>query len=168
LSRRTADLGCLCPENLECPRGATQQHNTHIRDICRVYYSWHPWHGRPVWVHATLVKRGPAVAHCTLEEVQASRVLEVPLWMLDAAVCCKARASKPGFGSAQSLRELKEVLQAARPRAQGPTASKPQHRYLQHAGGADGGIGPAEIAGAVTKAASRNAGKDEYHRGGTR
>jgi hypothetical protein len=69
-----------------------------------------------VWVHATLVKRGQAVAHCTLEEIQASRVLEVPLWMLDAAVCCKAGAPKPGFASAQSLRELKEVLQAARPR----------------------------------------------------
>ena len=173
------------------------QHPYHIRDIREVFYSWHPWHGRPVWVHATLVKLGQAVAHCTLEEIQASRVLEVPLWMLDAAVCCKARASKPGFASAQSLRELKEVLQAARPRAQGPTASKPQHRYLQHAGGADGGIGPAEIeptpvvcsyavqptldksvvrcatkdraiAGAVTKAASRKTGKDGYRRGGTR
>ena len=162
----------------------------------KICYSWHPWHGRPVWVHATFVKRGRAVAHCSLED-QASRVLEVSLWMLDAAVCCKARASKPGFASAQSLRELKEVLQAARPRAQGPTASKPQHRYLQHAGGADGGIGPAEIeptpvvfscavqpaldksvvrcatkdraiAGAATKAASRNAGKDGYRGGGTR
>ena len=178
------------------PNGATQQHNTHIRDIREVCYCWHPWHGRPVWVYAAFVKRGQAVAHCSLED-QASRVLEVPLWMLDAAVCCKARASKPGFASAQSLRELKGVLQAARPRAQGPTASRPQHRYLQHAGGADGGIGPAEIeptpvvcsyavqpaldksvvrcatkdraiAGAATKAASRNAGKDGYRGGGTR
>ena len=185
------------PGNRECgPDGTTQQHNTHIRDIREVCYSWHPWHGLPVWVHATLVKRGQAVAYCSLEEIQASRVLEVPLWMLDAAVCCKARTSKPGFASTQSLRELKEVLQAARPPAQGPTASKPQHRYLQHAGGADG-IGPAEIeptpvvcscavqpaldksvvrcatkdraiAGAVTKATSRNAGKDGNRRGGTR
>jgi hypothetical protein len=126
------------------PHDATQQHNTHIRDIREVCYSWHPWHGRPVWVHATLVKRGQAVAHCSLEESQASRILEVPLWMLNAAVCCKALASKPGFASAQSLRELKEVLQAARPRAQDATASKPQHRYLQHAGGADDAIGPAD------------------------
>jgi hypothetical protein len=125
------------------PLRATQQQNTHIRDIRKVCYYWHPWHGRPVW-HATLVKRDQAVAHCSLEEGQASRILEVPLWMLDAAGCCKARASKPGFASAQSLRELRELLQAARSRAQDPTASKPQHRYLQHAGGADGGIGSAD------------------------
>jgi len=190
--------GCPFQESREYgPDGTTQQHNTHIRDIREICYSWHPWHGRPVWVHATLVKRGQAVAYCSLEEIPASRVLEVPLWMLDAAVCCKARASKPGFASAQSLRELKEVLQAARPPAQGPTASEPQHRYLQHAGGADGGIGLAEIeptptvcscavqpaldksvvrcatkdreiVGAVTKATSRNAGKDGNRRGGTR
>ena len=193
----TVDWECPCPGNRESDLAhATQQHNTHIRDTREVCYCWHPWHGRPVWVYATFVKRGQAVAHCSLED-QASRVLEVPLWMLDAAVCCKARASKPGFASAQSLRELKGVLQAARPRAQGPTASRPQHRYLQHAGGADDGIGPAEIeptpvvcsyavqpaldksvvrcatqdraiAGAATKAASRNAGKDGYRGGGTR
>ena len=198
VARRCAGSECLFPARREAdPRDATQQQNTHIRDIREVCYAWHPWHGRPVWVHATLIKRGQAVAHCSLEEIQASRVLEVPLWMLDAAVCCKLRASKARFASAQSLRELKEVLQAARPRAQGPTASKPQHRYLQHAGGADGGIGPAEIeptpvvfscavqpaldksvvrcatkdraiAGAVTKAASRNAGKEGNRRGGTR
>ena len=71
-----------------------------------------------MWVHATLIKRGQAVAHCSLEEVQTSRVLEVPLWMLDVAGCCKTRVSKPGFASARSLRELQEVLQAAGLRAQ--------------------------------------------------
>src|SRR5215468_10027672 len=132
------DSASLFPGNREHGLGGTtQQHNTHIRDIREVCYSWHPWHGRPVWVHATLVKRGQAVAHCSLEEIQPSRVLEVPLWMLDAAVCCKARASKPGFASAQSLRELKEVLQAAQPRDQSTTASKPHvwSKYARHPAG---------------------------------
>jgi hypothetical protein len=118
--------------------------------------------------------------------------------MLDVAVCCKTRASKPGFASAQFLRDLKEVLLAASPRVQVPIAPKTQPRYLLHAGGADGGIdGPAEIeptpvvcssavqpaldksvvrcstkdraiAGAVTEAASRNAGRGGNRRGGTR
>ena len=66
-----------------------------------------------MWVHATVVKRGRAVAHCCLEELQTSRVLEVPLWMLDVAACCKTRVAHPGFAGAQSLRELKEVLQSA-------------------------------------------------------
>jgi len=70
----------------------------------------------------------------------------VPLWMLDVAACCKTRVSKPGFASAQSLRDLKEVLQSALPRAQAHDASEAQHRYLLDAGGADGGIdGSAEI-----------------------
>ena len=190
-------------EDYFCPDGfvqndATQQHNTHIRDRREICYSWHPWHGRAVWVHATLVKRGRAVAHCSLEDVQTSRVLEVPLWMLDVAAGRKTQLSKRGFASAQSLRALKEVLQSALPRAQAHDAPETQHRYLLDAGGADGGIGgPAEIeptpvvcssamqptldrsvvrcptnnsaiAGAVTEAASRKSGRGENRRGGAR
>jgi len=137
--------GCLYPGG-SVQNDATQQHNTHIRDLREICYSWHPWHGRSVWVHATLVRRGWAVAHCSLEDVQTCRVLEVPLWMLDVAACCKTRVSRLGFASAQSLRELKEVVQSALPRAQAYDTSEAQHRYLLDAGGADGGIdGSAEI-----------------------
>ena len=124
----------------------TQQRNTHIRDLREICYPWHPWYRRAVWVHATLVKRGRAVAHCSLEDLQTSRVLEVPLWMLDVAACCKTRICKPGFASAPSLRELKELLQSALSRVQADDTPETQHRYLLDAGGADGGIGgPAEI-----------------------
>src|SRR5215472_12178376 len=124
----------------------SQQHNTHIRDLREICYSWHPWHGRAVWVHATLVKRGRAVAHCSLEDIQTSRVLEVPLWMLDVVACCKTRFSQPGFASIPSLRELKEVLQSAPQRARAHDTRETQPRYLLDAGGAYGGIdGPAEI-----------------------
>jgi hypothetical protein len=192
---RAASFPCLggCARN-----DTTQQHNTHIRDLCEICYSWHPWHGRAVWVHASLVKRGRAVVHCSLKDIQTSRVLEVPLWMLDVAACCKTRVSKPGCASAQSLRELKEVLQSALPRAKAHDAAETQHRYLLHAGGADGGTGgPAEIeptpvvcssamqptldrsvvqyptnnsaiAGAVTEAASRKSGRGKNCRGGAR
>ena len=179
-------------------RYTTQQHNTHITDVREICYSWHPWHGRAVRVHARLVKRGRAVAYCTLEDVQTCRVLEVPLWMFDVASCCKTRASKPGFASVQYLRDLKEVLLAARLRIPAPIAPKTGPRYLLHEGGADGGIdGPAEIeptpvvcssamppalgksvarcstkdraiAGAVTETASSNGGRGRNHRGGPR
>jgi hypothetical protein len=136
---------CPCPGGF-ARRDTTQQHNTHIRDRREICYSWHPWHGRAVWLHASLVKRGQAVAYCSLEEVQTCRVLEVPLWMLDIATCCKTRVCKPGFAIAQSLRELKEVLQSAQPRAHADDTPEAQHRYLLDAGGADGDIaGPAEI-----------------------
>ena len=126
--------------------GTTHQHNTHIRDVRQVCYPWHPWHGRTVQVRADLVKRSQPVAYCSLEDVPTCRVLEVPLWMLDVAACCKTRVSKPGFASAQSLRELKEVLQSARPQAQGHSTPDTQRRYSLDAGGANGSIaGPEEI-----------------------
>jgi hypothetical protein len=79
-ARWTACPGCLCPASrAPGPDGTTQQHNTHITDVREICYSWHPWHGRAVRVHASLVKRGQAVAYCSLEDVQACRVLEVPL-----------------------------------------------------------------------------------------
>jgi hypothetical protein len=197
--RRRQGITERSPSLGDCVRyDTTQQHNTHIRDLREICYSWHPWHGRAVWVHVTLVKRGRAVAHCSLEDVQTSRVLEVPLWMLDVAAGCKTQVSKRGFASAQSLRALKEVLQSALPRAQAHDAPETQHRYLLDAGGADGGIGgPAEIeptpvvcssamqptldrsvvrcptnnsaiGGAVTEAASRKSGRGENRRGGAR
>jgi hypothetical protein len=64
-----------------------------VREIC---YSWHPWHGRAVRVHASLAKRGQAAAYRSLDDVQAGRVLEVPLWMLDVAAFCKARHPSRG------------------------------------------------------------------------
>jgi hypothetical protein len=73
------------------PHDTSHQHNIHIRERREICYPWHPWHGRKVWVHTTLIKRGRAVAHCSLEDVQPFRVLEVPLWILDVAVCCKIR-----------------------------------------------------------------------------
>ena len=114
----------------------SQQQNTHIgesRDIC---YPWHPWSDRKVRVHATLVKLGQAVARCSLEDVQPFRIREVPLWMLDAAACCKIQACKCKVANVESLRELKALLQ--------PTqwinlefANQTQHPCLLDAGGAD-------------------------------
>src|SRR5262249_12727839 len=134
-----------CPGDFS-RHGTTQQHNTHIRDVREICYGWHPWHGRTVQVHANLVKRGRPVAYCSLEDVPTCRVLEVPLWMLDVATCCKTRQSRPRFAMVQFLRELQEVLQAAQARVREHTAPETQHRYLLDAGGADGDIAcPAEI-----------------------
>jgi hypothetical protein len=130
--------GCSCSDQCECdPGGTTQQRNTHIRDVREIRYCFHPWQGRAVWVHASLVRRGRAVAYCSLED-EKSRVLEVPLWMLDVAACSKAQVSKLGFVSTDCLRELKEILESARLRAQAQTTPETQHRYLQDAKGAEG------------------------------
>ena len=137
------------------------------------------------------------MAYCSLEN-ENSRVLEVPLWMLDVAACSKTQVCKLGVVSTDSLRELKQVLESARLRAQAPTRPETQHRYLQDAKGADGGTAdPTEteptsvicssptqsalgrpvarhstedhaVAGAVTQAASKNSGRNGDRRGGVR
>src|SRR3954453_171028 len=83
---------CLCLDGF-VRDDTTQQRHTHIRDVREVRYCFHPWHGRAVWVHASLIRRGRAVAYCSLKD-ENSRVLEVPLWMLDVAACSKTRVSK--------------------------------------------------------------------------
>jgi hypothetical protein len=191
---RATDYACLDGFSR---RDTTQQRNTHIRDVREICYCFHPWHGRPVRVHASFVKRGQPVAYCSLEDVN-SRVLEVPLWMLDVAACSKTQVSKPGLASTQSLRELKQVLESARLRVQAQSRPEPQHRYLQDAKGADGGVadptatepisiicsspvqsaldGPVvprstkdgAMAGAVTPAASSNKGRKRNRTEGVR
>jgi hypothetical protein len=135
------------------------------------------------------------VAYCSLED-EKSRVLEVPLWMLDVAACSKTEVSKLGFVSTDSLRELKEILESARLRVQAPTTPETQHQYLQDAKGAEGGTAdpteteptsvicssPAQsalgrpvarhstedhaVTGAVTQAASNNSGRKRNRTGG--
>ena len=135
--------------------------------------------------------------YCSLED-ENSRVLEVPLWMLDVAACAKTQVSKLGFVSTDSLRELKEILESARLGAQARATPETQHQYLQDAKGADGGTAdraetkptsvicssPVQsalgrpgarhstedhaIAGAVTQAASRNSGRKRNRTGGVR
>ena len=137
------------------------------------------------------------MAYCSLED-ENSRVLEVPLWMLDVAACSKNKVSKLGFVSTDSLRELKEILESARLGAQARTTPETQHQYLQDAKGADGGTAdraetkptsvicssptqsalgrpidrnPTEdhaVAGAVTQAASRNSSRRRNRTGGVR
>ena len=96
-------------------------------------------------VHATLVKRGHAVARCSLEDVQPFRIVEVPLWMLDAAACCKIQVSKCKVANVESLRELKVLLQPTR-RIDPEFAIQTQHPCLLDAGGADvSAIEPTEV-----------------------
>ena len=137
------------------------------------------------------------MAYCSLED-ENSRVLEVPLWMLDVAACSKTAVSKLAFVSADSLRELKEILESARLGAQLPRTPETQHQYLQDAKGAEGGTADSKeteptsvirsspvqsalgrpvarhsteddaTAGAVTQAASNNSGRKRDRTGAVR
>jgi hypothetical protein len=118
------------------PRDTSDQHNTHIIELREVSYPWHPWFGLIVGVHATLVRRGVAVAHCSCEGVYPRRLLELPLWMLDSAACCRIRAAKSGNVNVESLREIGRLLHLVLCTS-GELAKDAEHRYLLNAGGAD-------------------------------
>ena len=138
-------------------RDTSQQQGTHIGDLGDLRYPWHPWHGRKVRVHATLVKRGLAVARCSLEDVQPFRILEIPVWMFDVAACCRIRSTGSSVVTVEALRDLMTVLRCT-PRSDLDVAIQVQHRYLLNAGGADVGIAePTEIhsTGVVRPAASK-------------
>ena len=120
-------------------------------------------------MHATLVKRGRAVARCSLEDVQPCRILEVPLWMLDAAACCRIRAAASRVTSTESLRELKALLQSTR-RIDPEFAIQVQHPYLLDAGGADVNVvEPTEVdpTGAICAPASKTGLAGTVSRGST-
>jgi hypothetical protein len=118
------------------PNDTSQQQNTHIGEPGGIYYAWHPWYERKVRLHATLVKRGRAVGRCSLEDVQPFRILDVPLWMMDPAVCSKIRAASSRVASVESLRELKALLRPERP-VVSEFAIQARPAYLLDAGGAD-------------------------------
>ena len=137
------------------------------------------------------------MVYCSLGD-ENSRVLEVPLWMLDVAACSKTQASKARFVSTHSLRELRQVFESARLRVQAPIGPEMQHRYLQDAKSADGAVADfaateptsvicsspmqsaldrpvircatedGAIAGAVTPAASNVSGRKRNRTGGVR
>jgi hypothetical protein len=118
------------------PRGTSQQLNTHIRELKRVCYSWHPWHGFEVLLRSTFVKRGRAVACCLRTDSGQSQPLEVPLWMLDPVVCGRMPLTRSPSVSGQALRELQALLASAR-QHDFHGVLQAQHPGLLPAGGAD-------------------------------
>ena len=118
------------------PRGTSDQRNSHIIEFRQVLYPWHPWYGRRVAVHATLIRRGVAVAHCSSEAVYPPRLLELPFWMLDSAACRRVRLASAGNVNVESLHELRHLLDLVLCTS-GELAKDAEHRYLLNAGGAD-------------------------------
>ena len=108
-------------------------------------------------MHGTLVKRGLAVARCSLEDIQPFRILEIPVWMFDAAACCRIRTAGSSVVTVEALRDLMIVLRGTQ-RSDLDLAIQGQHRYLLNAGGADVDVAePTKIlsTGVVRPAASQ-------------
>ena len=120
------------------PHGTNLQANAHNTESRQLRYAWHPWFGRPVWIHRTLVKSGRPVYRCSLEENQEAPLIEIPQWMFEPDSCCRVRSGEKPVVDLSALLDLKLLLQRARLPACDPVV-KAQHHPTP--GGADARIG---------------------------
>ena len=97
------------------PRGTSRQRNTHSTESREVRYPWHPWHDRVVTIHRSFTRNGRALFCCSVEESLEGRLLEIPQWMFDPAICCRMELAAVPTVSCEALLDLKTVLQCALP-----------------------------------------------------
>lgn len=78
-----------------------------------------------------MVRRGVAVFRCCADD--RSRTLEVPQWMFDAAVCCRAQLASRAIVACHALYDLRDLIQVT---AQIPSTPVLQAEHLMsHATG---------------------------------
>ena len=121
------------------PRGTSPQRNTHSNESREVRYPWHPWHDRVVTIHRSFTRNGRALFFCSVEESLEGRLLEIPQWMFDPAICCRMQPAAVSTVSCEALRDLKTVLQCALPPDR-EVVLQAQHPCLLSPGGADAKI----------------------------
>src|SRR6266446_2666712 len=102
--------GSLCPRlNAYGTADTSRQSNTHSTEVREIRYPWHPWYGRPVWIHGALVKGGQALYHCSLEQNHQAPLFKIPQWMFESGACCRMhRAEEPAVDCA-ALRDLRRL-----------------------------------------------------------
>ena len=121
------------------PRGTSRQRNTHSTESREVRYPWHPWHDRVVTIHRSFTRNGHALFFCSVEESLEGRLLEIPQWMFDPAICCRMQLAAVPTVSCEALLDLKTVLQCALPPDR-EVVLQAQHPCLLSRGGADAKI----------------------------
>jgi len=88
----------------------TERRKTHITDAAEVFYAWHPFYGQEVTIYGERNRRGTVVFACSVGEASKTAPLEVPAWMLDAAVCRMFRQGPSAQVTVEALRLLRRTL----------------------------------------------------------
>ena len=91
----------------------TRRQNTHVTesvDQREVVYPWHPLGGPVVFVREVIEKASGAFARCRELGDRQGRVLEVPVWMLDAAACRTVRRAASPVADLRALVALRVLL----------------------------------------------------------
>jgi len=137
-SQPVDNLSCLfLDRGGSCLHGTSRQSNTHSTESREVRYPWHPWYGRPVWIHGAFVKGGQAVYRCSLEQNHEARLFEIPQWMFDSGACCRVHRAETAAVDCAALRDLKLLLHRARSPARDLVVQAQHHSAP---GGADARI----------------------------
>jgi hypothetical protein len=88
-----------------------------------------------VTIHRSFTRNGRALFFCSVEESLEGRLLEIPQWMFDPAICCRMQLAAVSTVSCEALLDLKTVLQCALP-PDGEVVLQAQHLCLLSLGGA--------------------------------
>jgi hypothetical protein len=151
------------------PRGTSAQSNTHSTESREIRYPWHPWCGRLVWIHRTVVKVGRVVYRCSLQQNHEARLFEVPQWMFESGACCRVRSAEKPAVDCAALLELKLLLHHTCSPARDLVL---QAQYCSSPGGTDASIreptegssnrivSPATADSGLAKATTRNQTED--------
>jgi len=112
-NKRSEFIGRLIIERAMRATGCTtERRKTHKTYSAEVLYAWHPFYGREVTIHGERNRRGTVVFICSIDEDPKTAPLEVPAWMLDAAVCRIFRPGPRGRVTVEALRSLRRTLDA--------------------------------------------------------
>ena len=131
-------------------RGTTHQHKTHKTELREVHYPWHPLYKQSIPVRLERRWKNGLVARCDPHSDVGRRGFDIPVWMLDSAVCSTMILSQTALVDAETLRQLRHLLD----RALGTDNSdvvQGGHRLEAVQGGAHAqSVSPTQAAGVVS------------------
>ena len=97
----------------DCTTPLHKTHGTAIGGETTVIYVWHPWSGRTIRLHEVIERTAGASARCSLVDAPAVRVQELPVWMLDTAVCRLMRSAAEAIAGLDAFMTLGGLLRDA-------------------------------------------------------
>ena len=107
--RSTPHPGCVDPARCDdawcCTTTRRKPHGTEV-DIC---YRWHPWYGRTEQVVRSIARQPETVLRVR-DGLKPERSLEIPMWMVDSAICTLMKFSEAPVVDAQALSALASLL----------------------------------------------------------
>ena len=129
-SRSARDSRSRSDDGADCRTPRQNSHSTAAGGDGQVAYAWHPWVAQAVRVHEVVERTAGSVTRCSLVDGSVARTQEIPVWMLDAALCRPMRGAAHPVADLSALIALRALLSdvAAAPRRAGgePAIASPE------------------------------------------